>query len=175
MGNSLGSSKKGKAKRAAASRYDWDALKLEFLQGNESLNEFRLRHKLNKNNFYGRAGAWPDERAAVRAKALGQVQEKMSDKLAHHWEQYTRLFDAIKVHAAMILQSKKNEKGEPVPMDPLDLSRVASSLESALKGDRLIYGEPTEITKETGFPNVHIQTVQLLEAIERGEVLRGEK
>jgi hypothetical protein len=137
-------------------KYDWEALKREWLQSsNVTLNQFRLSKGIAQAHFYRTINAeeWIETRAKIDKRAIQRIEEKAVNSIVNKWDDYSRLWKAVKAQAAAILNKTRQKDGTIVPMRPTDLVNLTNSIETALKSERLIHGESTEnieerITKE---------------------------
>lgn len=153
--------------------HDWDALKVEWLQGDDTLNEFRIKKDIDRAFFYRMVSAqgWKEEREAIRKKALEKAENKITAELAKRWVRYGKVNDDLLAIAQRIVDDTKDEEGNiQQPIEPIELKHLADTVETTLKSHRLLHGEPTEIHK-TETPNIHVQVVQVIKALKAGQVL----
>jgi hypothetical protein len=151
-------------------RHDWAALKAEWLTSKETLNTFRIRHKITSRNwFYAQVEAkgWVEDKLAIEKKALAKLGDAQADLLAQDWTRQLKLWRAVENQAAAILRRFTEEDGTPRGMDAQELTQLASALEKALKCQKLIKGEPTG--DQPIMQNFHLAVVALLEAKRRND------
>lgn len=123
--------------------YDWGALKLEWLNTDLTLNQFREKKGIDTAHFYRSINAeqWHDARQDIYKKALNKLQERKSTQLASRYDDYLKLWGAVKVQAARILKDAHDQND---PLKPSQLAQLTQAIETALKSEKLILGESTE-------------------------------
>lgn len=121
---------------------NWDALKAEWLQSAETLNEFRIRHRIANGKFYEavKKGNWKDAKLEIENKAISKIQSQQADKLAEQWDRQKELWKGVEGAAARILTAKNKEGAV---MDPGELAQVSMSLYRSLVSQRLLAGMTT--------------------------------
>lgn len=152
-------------------KYDWEALKLEWLQGSETLNHFRIRHGISKA-FFNKIEElhWVDDKLAIQRKAMEIAQRKIAEKKGKDWAKYSKISDDVVAVAQKMLDDTKDPDGNiQQPIEPSELRAVAEAVEVALKNDRLIHGEPTGDEGKT--VNIHLQVVQVIKALKNGGII----
>lgn len=133
-----GNGKIVKKKRGVPGSLDWDALKADFMQGNETLREFHLRHKLAASWFYGKAGTWADERSEIRNKAVIKSTEQQA--VRHYSKVLKHVEDselALVANCKAILSRSIVDGRVVKPLSTSDLLRLSISIEKILKTSRL--------------------------------------
>ena len=118
-------------------RYDWFALKTEFLHSGETLNAFRKRKEIHRDSLYLRARRenWMALRDQLRAKAAVRVISSAEDALVEKWTEYIDLWQGVKQHAAALL-------AQPA-ITASDLKALMQAIDITLKDERLIRGQST--------------------------------
>jgi len=146
---------------------DWPTLKLEFLNSKETLNEFRIRHKIsNQRNFYKQTAGWSEERKNLVRKSLDKAVEKIGKKLTEEFTVYPDMFMGSEaVLAKYIREALQND------LEPSQFNYVVQSLCNLLKHKKLLFGEPTEITENKGEGSKHVHIVQVLQMLKKGEII----
>ena len=122
---------------------NWEALKVEWLQSDETLNKFRLRKGLSNNHFYDAVNKqkWVEQKRQPGEKTTEKVMEKVSKQQVEEWVNQKKLWHGVEVIAAKILTKYNN--GE-LAQNPHDLSALTCAIERSLKSRKLILGEATE-------------------------------
>lgn len=128
-----------------------------------------IEPKLHKRYFYLRTMGWNVEKEAMKERAYEKAQEEIGNKLANQYSDYLRLWNGVKSQAAAILKEAVDKDGNVSAMPPTMLRALASSIEIALKGERLIAGDSTEKIESVGGV-LHMQAVNVIEALEQGRV-----
>lgn len=128
------------------SKYDWDALKTEWISTNKSLNQFREEKGIGSSTFYQNISReeWEAARKKVNDRALEKTIERTSTQIAKKWADYSKLWNAVKTQAAHILKATQRPDGKVVPLRTGQLVQLTMAIETALKSERLIDGESTE-------------------------------
>ena len=123
--------------------FDWEALKIEWLSSNLNLNQFRESKKIDKAHFYKSIDIekWQEARQTIYNQALKKLQNKKSTAIANRYDDYLKLWGAVKIQAVRIL---KDSQTASKPMRPGQLAQLAQAIETALKSEKLILGEATE-------------------------------
>lgn len=163
--------KTGRVNNKRQSKIDWPSLKAQYMASNLKLMEFydTIEPKLHKRYFYLRTMGWNVEKEAMKQKAFEVAQEKIGEKLAEKYSDYLRLWNGVKDQAAAILKDSIDAEGKIIALEPLKLKALASSIEIALKGERLISGESTEKIDTVGGV-LHMQAVNVIEALDQNRV-----
>lgn len=151
---------------------DWDALRMEFLQSKETLNQFKIRHQIkNSQWFYKKARAWNQERANLVSNAQKKVIKHAERELAENWKGYIDLLGGLKAQIAKIISDSLDADGRVIqPIEPSQLKDIAHTIEKALKSEKLVLGEPTEITEDKS-ETKHVQVVQVLQMLNTGKLV----
>lgn len=145
-------------------RINWNALKVEFMTGDMTLNELRIKHDIvGMANFYKQATGWLEEREKLHKKAIEKIKSKTLNNAVKGWEDQQKLWKAVEVQAGRLLQkSLSDEKG----LRPRDLDNLASAIEKALKSQRLILGQSTENVANS---SIHKHLIEMNRKIENNE------
>lgn len=157
-------------------RHDWIAYKLEWLNGSETLNQFRIRKGLQPTPFYARVKGWQAERDGMKERAIKRAIEKTEDALVEHYTEHLEIIETMRKKVAVILQEGRALKlagGKPtnikIEVDPADLNALAGAMEKLLKSERLIRGHGTG--EESGkVENFHLTLVKMVKMSEKGEL-----
>jgi len=152
--------------KPSSTRYDWPALKAEWLQGNESLNQFRIRKGIgNQNIFYARVSedGWVEAKERIIRTALEKTEAAVAEKYGQEWDRQMKLWSAVEGLAGRIMTRKAES------MDSNELAQLTAAIERALKAQRLILGQSTD---NMAVKNYHMSIVQMLKEI-KGEEIQG--
>lgn len=136
---------------------DWDSLKSEYMQGNMTLNELRLKHNINgQANFYKQVNSrkFEEARQKIRTKAVQKIENNQIKRYAKEWDNQMSLWQNVESMAQKIMSRKRET------LEPDELSSLSTAIEKALKSQRLILGESTENNANV---NVHAALADLLE------------
>lgn len=154
------------AQPSGRSRINWEALKAEFLVGEETLNQFRLRHGLNKNHFYDKAQTWPEDRGRIREKALKKVEKELETYYAGFVVETKDLLTSVNAHLKKLIKGSLKD-GEVVAAIPVDeLKKMSESISVNLKTVRLMSDKSTE---NLSTKNYHLAITQMLADREKGQ------
>jgi len=148
-------------------KYDWDAIKREFIRGykDTTTNEYipkptykqlAQRHGCDAGYLRKKAGPgqedWGSERRTFHAKKTQKITEKEIDEISDEVITLDTLsLDTIKDGISLI-QSRLTD----VNVSNHDIPKLTSSFTDLLKGYKLIFGEPTEHTQTTGKTEVEV-------------------
>lgn len=145
-------------------RFDWPALKAEWLASSETLFQFSVRKGIkNRGDFYRRAksGDWIGAKARINEKALANVEKRvvsaMTAKYSFQSKQWKTVEGIIARELKKLIEAKPGEEIDLATM----LESLTRSLERALKAQKLIHGEPTGDPSTPSAPS-HGQVVELL-------------
>lgn len=163
--------KTGRVNNKRQSKIDWPSLKAKYMASDLKLMDFyaTIEPKLHQRYFYLRTMGWNVEKEAMKQKAFEVAQEKIGEKLVEKYSDYLRLWNGVKDQAAAILKESIDAEGKIIALEPLKLKALASSIEIALKGERLISGESTEKIDTVGGV-LHMQAVNVIEALDQNRV-----
>lgn len=139
-------------------RHDWDALRLEWLAGTDTMSAFRDKKGISRSLFLRmtKKHKWKEAREKLRAKVIAKGQEKVEGIVAKRWEQQMRLWGDVESQVQSLLSKKKGLKAS-------DVAALSVALERALKSQRLIRGESTENTVSKNYHAVMVDMVEKLE------------
>lgn len=131
-------------------KYDWHKLKLEYMSSNMSLTDMVKKYNFGSpSNFMINARGWVKERKALKSRALARAEQKVETALANQYVDHLDMWVTIKDRIRKIMKAGRITKNNGIvrftrPIDPSDLVSLATSLEKALKCERLIHGHSTE-------------------------------
>lgn len=126
---------------------DFVALRLEYVNGNETLRELADRHGVKPAGLFTRSAneGWEEERKQIQARTSKEAQEQMLidrvAELAKFNEDDIRIAKAIRAKAAKMLSSDANT--------PSELKALAGAMDIAQKIGRLALGAETANTMNT--------------------------
>lgn len=132
-------------KRKKYARYDWIAIRAEYVQGNESLRDLAAKHSVNLGRIGERAAreGWAEERERFRNDLQTRTEEKIKDELSTQMSQ--------------------------------DRIRVIGVIDSILEqGERQLHGVKDAAGNWVVIPTMKIRAGDLLEAGKLKLVLLGE-
>lgn len=120
---------------------DWTALKVEFINGNETLRSIAKLHSINESTVRNRANKenWQQERDTLRHNATLLTNDIM---LENRVDMLSKLND-IDLASAKALRDKANELLQSVTT-PNELKAIAGTFDAAQKISRLALGASTE-------------------------------
>lgn len=126
--------------------HDWEALKVEWLATNLSINQFRETKDIQPAVLYKAIDVedWYQARSKMHQRTLEKLSNKKADMLVRKYEDYYKLWGAVKGQAASILRKTQKPDGTIEPLLPSELRSLTEALERALKSERLLDGESTE-------------------------------
>lgn len=115
---------------ASGSRYDWTALRTQFVTGSDSISEFAERHGINRTTVAKRCSeeGWAAEREAHRKTVANKAQSELAKKQARSEAE----IDGEAHEIALLILQKAKGMAEAVDM-PTDLKSVAQSVEAAYR------------------------------------------
>lgn len=156
-------------------RFDWQALKMEWLAGSETLNAFRIRKEIvSKEHFYRMVEehGWLAHRNRLHAAALAKVTPKIIADLSKRY--YFQEKSWLTVEGIIARALKKIAAAEDIAtVAPEVLESLTRTLERTLKSRKLIHGEPTGEAPADGVPEPgtlnHAQIVALIQAMTQGD------
>lgn len=156
-------------------RYDWEALKREWLAGDpkESLNAFRERHGIvNDKNFakHVKAGKWTEARREIQAKATQEVADNLVGAKVEEFERQIKLMGAIENHVAHLLKRHMSPDGKIISdIDPFELKALAEIVSKSVVTRKQIKGDPVGGEGGGGNTtiNLHQTIVQVVSEIEK--------
>lgn len=142
-------------KRRGPNSVNWDALKAEWLQGDESLNKFRIRYRLAPAHFYQKVDeyGWEKSREIINKKAIAKIENTQAGLLAREWKQEIDLLNAAKSEVVRAL-NKSRDSGKTLNYQ--ELSNLFTALDKAVKTKSFINGGPTERIESR---NIHVAIV----------------
>lgn len=126
---------------------DFVAIKLEYVNGNDTLRELAERHGVKVAGLFTRCAneGWEDERKQIQARTSREAQEQMLidrvAELAKFNEDDIRIAKAIRAKAAKMMQTSANT--------PSELKSLAGAMDIAQKIGRLALGAETANTMST--------------------------
>jgi len=148
--------------RRKSGRINWAEVKKEFLASDEPLTAILSKYKISTGrNVTKKTQGWIQEREELYQKAIEKIKHKIVNKTAKEWDNQIKLWKAVESEAAKILQ--KSLKGEE-QLNPRDLANLTASIERALKSQKLIKGEATDVSEQR---NIHLDLVDLVEKVEK--------
>lgn len=151
-------------------KYDWNALKIEWLQTNESPFAFQRRKGIkNDTKFYKHVNedGWWEARDEINKRAVEIAQDKLVKITAKKWGDYKQLFNAGKSQAAKILSDTVKDGKMVRTLTTLELSQLVGAVDKMLKAESFMEGGPTERVETANF---HMMNVDLIGKVERGEI-----
>lgn len=172
MTNSQGGPKRPRGgKPPKPKTHDWNALKAEFLSGQETLNEFRIRHKMGASWFYMKAADWAEARDRIGKEAVKKAEGKLADYYGSYIEQTRKLLASINNQIAAALQQtiivdEKSGERKIAPMDADKLSSMSHAISANVKTLRLIEGKSTENKAVKVEGDLNDRLTGLIEAME---------
>ena len=137
-------------------RWDYAALKAEWLQGEETLKAFAARKGITaEGTFYRKVKeyGWAEARERIRSAALAKIEATTVKKYAAEWERQMKLWTRVEDLADSIMTRREEF------IDGSELAQLTAALDRALKSQRLIRGESTENVETK---NYHLAIVQML-------------
>lgn len=159
---------------AAPSKYDWDALYVEWIASGLTANKFRKLKGINSRTFYDSVEkhGWWEKADAMKARAMERVEDAHVEAAVERWKEQEKLWRAVEAQAAHILTATMGEDGRVErPLQPSELATLTAALDRALKARRLIAGESTENTALGG--TVHPDLLQMVLRHRRAKKLMG--
>lgn len=139
-------------------RYDWEALKREFLLGDyKSVREFARQKGLKYNAYFAkRTKGWAGEKEAKKRQKESKIIEAVLEKQAQHeidWN--TRHLEIWGKLLAIILEAVEDYRLQFVSersgrLNVYALEKVANIIEKAQKGQRLSLGLDEKTEKDDG-------------------------
>jgi len=147
---------------------DWDKLEAEWMGSSETLNIFRLRQKISSSYFYIKTDEldWVEKKAKIRASALEKASGRTIDGLARQWNVQLNLWKGLEMQVNALLSKTMDETRTKIikPLKPGDLAAVSMMLSASLRSQKLIAGEPGEISEER---NLSAHIAKIVTKIER--------
>jgi len=129
------------------SKYDWEALKAEWLQSNESLNQFRIRKKIgNAKSFYHHTNVdqWTDLKKKIATQVTKKIVDKQVKQNVIDWSKYEKAQDGIMAQIyALINKTTKDGKVDKA-MPARDVAQLSQALNNLSKNKSFMNGGPTE-------------------------------
>lgn len=155
-----------------AKRYDWNALKREFLASKETPNAFRLRHGIyGEARFYKtiKKAKWVEERREIESRATQEVADSLVQGKVEQFERQIKLFNAIENHVAHLLKKHVSPEGRIISdIDPQELKALAEIVNKSVTTRKQIMGEPVGGEGGGGTViNLHQTLVQVVGEIEK--------
>jgi hypothetical protein len=149
--------------------HDWPALKAEWLSGNETLNQFRIRKHINNSAWFYRKveeDGWLDARNAIIAKAHERQSNNLAKDMSDRWKEYRQIFMAAKAQGYALIKKTLNEAGQvSQPMTPSELRQLVEAFKSLSQAESFIDGGPTERTENKNLNvNLHATITEALKA-----------
>ena len=132
---------------------DWNALRLEYINGTLSLRDLARKHGLSESTVGNRAvrHKWEQDRERLRTEAITVAQEKLTEE---HIDKLSE-FNAEDIKAAEAIRKKAYEL-LPFTTDNAGLRALAGALAEAQKIGRLALGAETANTKTTGKMDLNV-------------------
>lgn len=142
---------------------DWNALKVEFMTTDMSLNAIREKHNIaDKNHFYKKTEDWKEERRKLHEKTLQKIKSKALNNTVKEWERQQKLWHAVEIQAGRLLQSSLDKKKV---LKAGEVMALTVAIEKALKCQKLILGESTE---NIATHSIHKHLIEINKRIESG-------
>jgi hypothetical protein len=160
-----------------SSRHDWDALKLEFLQGPyiRVADFLRAKNIRDSGNTRNVTKGWADERKSIKSEIERETTHAIKQKIVESHvsivERHKKIWKAIEINAlALVEQARKDKR----PLDPTALKKIAETLKIATEGERLANGMSTARTEQVQEQRVSIDALVQKRMKERGLAIDGE-
>jgi hypothetical protein len=146
---------KVKEPKPSGVRYNWAALKAEWIDSNlktgESLNKFKDRHDIRGNGmFYAvvEKEHWLEARDEALTKAIQKAEKKTVSEAADGFRLQGQIYDAGEKQVAYWLQQNVKEGRIVRPLDPGEVASAMLAAYRALTGKRLMQGKATSINED---------------------------
>lgn len=128
---------------------NWDKLHIEFLGSDSSLNQLKIKHKLNDKWFYKQTAGWQAERATMHQRALelakGTLEKDLKDEYSQYAENVKKLVRAANAQAAALYQQTLGKDGTiKKPLNAMSLKLIADMVSANLKTFRIIEGKTAD-------------------------------
>jgi hypothetical protein len=143
-----------KQPKPSSTRYNWPALKAEWIKQSVetgiTLNRFRNEKRIgNKIIFYNHVEeeGWIEERDKIIAKAWDKSEAKLVDKTVENLDLQGRIYDAGEKQVAFWLQQNVKDGKIMSPLDPQAVAAAMLAAYRALQAKRLMAGKSTGITE----------------------------
>lgn len=148
-------------------KIDWNKIKLAYMSSDDSVNAVLDRDKVTRGRHVSRqTKGWVEERKKLHQRILEKIKTQIVNTNVKQWESQTKLWKAVEGQAAQIL---KRHIETDKPLKPQELASLTVAIEKALKGQKLIIGEPTETIEQR---SLHLQLIQISKRIEHGDDLK---
>lgn len=136
-------------------RYDWEALKREFLLGDyKSLRQFANAKKLCYSHLRRKAVGWAKEKSELQAQKERKIAEDLLEKQIEQeidWNiTHLKLWGEFLNILQDALKDKKNIKSKDGKISAYVLEKFANVMEKAQKGQRLALGLDEKTEKDDG-------------------------
>ena len=137
-------------------RVDWPAVRNEFYQVDQRLNDFIRQRELPYTATMRMAGKqkWLKQRRMIQEHAAMKTRGEHAIRLAGDWDRQERLWDELETICEEFIAIARKAKSVS------EVKAMAEVLERALKNKKLLKGEPTEISATK---NYHAHLVRFLE------------
>ena len=148
---------------------DWPRLKIEWLNSDETLNQFRLRHKFPESYFYQtvKKVGWENAKTKILQRAEQKVANGLVKSTAKDWSQYHKVQNNLIKVIASVLEGVMDEHGEVRgDLPPEEIKRIASAFKDATVNKSFLEGGPTERVEQK---SLHYEIVQMIKEAEEAK------
>lgn len=161
---------------------DWHKIKAEFLSTQVSLNALRQRYDLAQAFFFKKTKGWHAEKAALQAKAIGNLKKDITayfesyidracsilDKFAKHYDALLNVGQGVDEHGHMVVDT---------PLSPDKLLDASKAFAENLKTLQLLKMQADPSTKDRALTegDLHAVIMTLIGVTERSQEAKIEK
>lgn len=144
----------------------WVEMELDYIVGGDDVTIESLCEKYevgSPRHSYDRSRKhnWKKKREQFRLRAQARALRKAETALSKKWgDEYVVLLTGIKSQVAKILNDSLDRDGKVIqPIEPVQLKDLVSTIEKALKSEKLLAGEPTGDDPQINPANMNINVL----------------